>query len=84
MPDFTAAPPAGGGTADEILDEADEDALAEAENEDEEAAVPMASETTTSAPLLAPQPTPDAALGNFRSHFPIGKQLLPALWYILN
>jgi len=86
MPDFTAAPPAGGGTADEILDEADElenlleDALEEAENEDEAAAVPMALETTTAAPLPAPQPTPNAALGNSRRHFPI----LTAPLYILN
>lgn len=77
MPDFTAAPPAGAGTADEILDEADElenlleDALEEAENEDEEAAVPMALGKTTAAPLPAAQPTPNAALGNFRRHFPI-------------
>ena len=72
MPDFMAAP--AGGTADEMLDEADElenlleDALEEnEEEEEEEQAVPMATETTTTpAPVKAApaaQPTPIATLG---------------------
>jgi len=86
MPDFMAARPAGGGTADEMLDEADElenlleDALEEAEQEDEGEAVPMAQETTTVAPLPAAQPAPIAALGKFRRHF---YPVLPPLWQIL-
>jgi hypothetical protein len=75
MPDFMAAPePVGGGTADEMLDEADElenlleDALEEAAEEEEEdagnGAAPMEI-PNAAAHASAAQPTPIPALGKF-------------------
>ncbi len=69
MPDITGLPPADGGTADEMLDDADElenlleDALEENEEEEEEEQATAPMEVATAAPAMPAQPTPSTALG---------------------
>jgi hypothetical protein len=99
MPDFMAAAPAPGegGTADEMLDEADElenlleDALEEAEEEEAEetATAPMSADVVTNDQVFSPVPLPNpiAALGNKKMYFPLhplSSVLILCLLFVIN
>jgi hypothetical protein len=88
MPDITGLPPADGGTADEMLDDADElenlleDALEENEDEEEEEQAPAPMEVAAAAPAMpapAAQPTPSTALGkqiNMKNFIAVASSLI--------